>query len=133
VRATSIIVGIVGAALIAWFAIGVRQAHDLSGATAIAASGTIDRSQADRATQLLNSAGFLNPDRQVSMVRAQIDTDRGRLRSARHEYLSIVHAEPQNSVAWYRLAAVAGREHDEPLARLAIRRLATLVPPVSGS
>lgn len=119
-----------GAALIcAWFALGIRQANDLSQATAIvSATSRPSPDRAQRAASLLHSAGSLNPDRMVDIVRAQLDIAEGRLRSARSTLLRVVAAEPENVVAWTTLARAAVRA--PRLFYVAAIHVRELAPPV---
>jgi predicted Zn-dependent protease len=115
----------------AWFAIGVRQARDVDHATALLSAGShISGSDAARAASLLHSAGQLNPDRQVDVLRAQLATERGDRRSAEGILGGVVAAEPMNATAWVALARSAT---NGGTLRLAFRRLAVLVPPVHQS
>lgn len=119
-----------GAALIcAWFALGIRQANDLSRATAIvSASSRPSPEQAQRAASLLHSAGSMNPDRMVDILRAQVDIAEGRLQPARSTLLRVVAAEPENVLAWAALArAAVGAPRLFYAAAIHVRELA---PPV---
>jgi hypothetical protein len=125
-----------GAVLIcAWFAIGIRQANDLSQATAlVSASSRPSPEQAQRAVSLLRSAGGLNPDRMVDIVRAQLDIAEGRLQSARSTLLRVVDAEPENVVAWVTLArAAVGAPRLFYSAAIHVQELAPPVHPPAGS
>ncbi len=63
----------------AWFALGVRQSHDLAAANAIvSAQGKPTPAQARRVNSLLDSASTLNPDQQVNILRAGLNVDLGR-------------------------------------------------------
>jgi predicted Zn-dependent protease len=112
----------------AWFAVGVRQARDVDHATALLSGRAhIGHSDAARAASLLRSAGQLNPDRQVDVLRAQLADERGDRRTAERILRGVVAAEPMNATAWVALARSAT---DGATLRLAFRRLAQLVPPV---
>jgi predicted Zn-dependent protease len=110
------------------FAIGVRQARDVDHATALLSGGPhISRSDAAQAASLLHSAGQLNPDRQVDVLRAQLAQERGDRGGAERILRGVVAAEPMNATAW---VALARSTTDRATLRLAFRRLAQLVPPV---
>lgn len=112
----------------AWFAIGVRQARDVDHATALLSAGShISKGDAARAASLLHSAGQLNPDRQVDVLRAQLAAERGDRRSAQRILRGVVATEPMNATAWVALAqsATSGATQQQ-----AFRRLVVLVPPV---
>jgi tetratricopeptide repeat protein len=90
----------------AWFAIGARQAHDTSRASAIiAGGGPVSRAQAKHASALLSSAGFLNPDSEVDVLRARLERAQGDLAGARAILDQVVAKEPDNAEAWFQLAS----------------------------
>jgi len=98
----------IAAIVCAWFALGIRQAHDTAQATTILSNAsTLSAAQADHVDSLLHSASFLNPDRQVSVLRAQAAKERGDPGLAQTILEGVVHAEPQNAVAWIALARAA--------------------------
>jgi predicted Zn-dependent protease len=112
----------------AWFALGIRQAHDLTQATAIATSRPISRAQAARASSLLSAAGTLNPDSQVKLVRAALLFDMGAVSRAVSLADEVTRQEPMNPVAWQELAVVSYHNFGE-LAK-AFRHIRELSPPV---
>ncbi len=63
---------LVAAVACAWFALGVRQAHDTDAATALVDGAKLSASQARKADSLLKSAAALNPDREIDLLRAQV-------------------------------------------------------------
>jgi hypothetical protein len=111
----------------AWFALGFRQAHDLSAAESIVASGSITSHQASRVNGLLNSAATLNPDQQVKLTRAQLAFDSGDGQRAIKLTDQVTKAEPENLLAWDELAKVSGG--DTHLLLIAFRHLRQLHPP----
>lgn len=123
---------VLGALLVAsWFALGVRQATSTEDAARIVSS--LDRPSAARtarAARLLDHAGTLNPDRQVDLLRAQLDLQRGDRAAARRRVERVVGDEPDNIDAWTRLAFVVGRGDPAAFARAVreVRRLAPVVP-----
>jgi predicted Zn-dependent protease len=128
VRAAVLAVALAAAA---WFAIGVRQARDTSRASALVSGGApLSASQARHAASLLDAAGLLNPDRQVDVVRAELDRDQGNMRGARTILKRVVTAEPDNLLAWIALAkASVGNLKDFYAAAYRIRQLVPPVPP----
>jgi predicted Zn-dependent protease len=93
----------------AWFAIGVRQAHDLNQATAIVdQSNQPTKAQIAHAGSLLNAAAFLNPDSEVKLVRAELELGDSDIAQGRRIVEGVVREEPQNLEAWYLLAQDAG-------------------------
>jgi predicted Zn-dependent protease len=93
----------------AWFAVGVRQAHDLNQATSIVdQSNQPTKAQIAHAGSLLNAAGFLNPDSEVKLVRAELAIGDNQSAQGRRIVEGVVRDEPQNLEAWYLLAQDAG-------------------------
>ncbi len=89
----------------AWFALGVRQAVSTDRATAIIDTGRpLVRNQARRADALLAAGGFLNPDRQVTLLRSQVALASGDRSRARQLAASVTRSEPLNAEAWAQLA-----------------------------
>jgi predicted Zn-dependent protease len=88
----------------AWFALGVRQAHDLAQATRIIAAGNLDPVHARQASGLLDGAATLDPDSTVEIMRGYLHLEQGDLPGARKVLLPVVHDEPQNIAAWLALA-----------------------------
>jgi hypothetical protein len=114
-----------------WFVVGIRQARDVDRATALLSAGTsIDRSDATRVSSLLDGASLLNPDRQVQMLRARLDDERGRDAQAERVLRGVVSAEPMNVVAW---ALVAQSATNGATLRLAYARIEVLEPQVRPS
>ena len=116
----------------AWFALGIRQAHDTAQADAIV-SGTaaLSNVQADHAASLLTAARFLNPDAEVDVLRGQLALRQGDRAAARRILGDVVQREPMNVVAWLWLAKSSSG--DERLGVLALHQIARLdptVPPV---
>jgi hypothetical protein len=112
----------------AWFALGVRQAHDTSRAMAIVSAGRPSPAQAKHASELLNAAAFLNPDHQVDVLRARLDLVRGDEPAARALLKRVVAGERFYLDAWIWLArASVGDLRDFYAAAYRIRQL---VPPV---
>jgi hypothetical protein len=111
-----------------WFAIGIRQAIDTDRATAIISSpAALSAGEAAHARSLLNDAGQLNPDRQIDLLRAQLDVRLGHDAKARALALSVANSEPENSQAWLELShASAG---DDTTLRMSYLHLYQLVPP----
>jgi predicted Zn-dependent protease len=95
-------IALVAVALVAcaWFALGIRQAHDVNAAGAILDSPRLTGAQARHAAH----AAFLNPDRQVDVLRAQLRRDQGDLRGARAILRPVISSEPDNLQAWLELA-----------------------------
>jgi hypothetical protein len=108
----------------AWFAIGIRQAVNTNRATALVAGGnrlTVTRDQ--RARSLLSSAAFLNPDREVTLLRGQLALDERRIAAAERIFASVTRREPLNLEAWVKLGYSAGAAGDIRTVRLAGRHI----------
>lgn len=115
----------------AWFALGVRQAHDTARATAILSSSKLTQAQAHRATRLLDAAAFLNPDREVEVLRARVDLARADKAGARAILRRVVSQEDSYLEAWIWLArASVGDLRDFYAAAFRIQQL---MPPVPTS
>jgi thioredoxin-like negative regulator of GroEL len=122
-RALSLLVAI---AICAWFVVGIRQAHDTAQASAIlSGAATLNTAQREHAGSLLRSAGFMNPDTEVDLLRAQLALTRGHSTQAEEILLSVVNKEPLNSQAWFSLAQ---HSTNSRTLLLALSHLARLVP-----
>ncbi len=130
------VVRVVGAlialVLCAWFGLGVVQSRDTDRAAAVAGqTAPLTATDVHRARTLLSTAGTLNPDRQVDLLRAQLDVRRGELGPARTILFGVVRSEPMNVDAWAGLAlASAG---DPSLFRLAVFKVRALAPVVPAT
>lgn len=93
----------------AWFALGVRQAHEISRATAIVSAGNVaDAAQAREVRALLHDARLLNPDQEPQILLARIAAERRQARLAVALLEAATREEPQNLEAWVWLAHLAG-------------------------
>ena len=114
----------------AWFALGLRQTTAtnaarsrlsvLSAPTPVAAhdiSGQLDR------------AAWLNPDRGVTILRADLALAQGGTAAGRSDLEDVVRSEPDNLTAWATIAVAFART-DPQLAAHAQRKLRRLSPPV---
>lgn len=124
-RIANLLIACVALVVCAWFVIGIRQARTLDQATAIVTqSPTPTRSELAHAASLLRSAATLNPDLQVKLVRASLALVSNQPALAERIAKAAVHDEPQNLLAWYELAKVAGRDQRTFFGALAeIKRL----------
>lgn len=90
----------------AWYVVSIRQAQDTNRAQAIILSAPqLTIAQANRADSLLHSAAFLNPDRQVDVLRAEVAVARGNLAKSDRILFGVVRAEPMNLNAWFQLVS----------------------------
>jgi uncharacterized protein HemY len=124
-------VALVACALVAcaWFALGIRQAHQIARATSIVSlPRPPTAAQARGADSLLRSAATLNPDLEVDVLRGRLARARGDLPAARRILRSVVSREPDNVEAWIWLARAS---NGSPATfRLAVRRVEQLIRPV---
>jgi hypothetical protein len=112
----------------AWFAIGVRQAHDLNQATSIVdQSSQPTKAQIAHAGSLLNAAAFLNPDSEVKLTRAELAQVNNQPVRAERIAETVVRDEPKNLEAWYLVAQLAG--HDQHVLFRALAQVTKLDPP----
>jgi hypothetical protein len=127
------LVALLALAAAAWFAVGAHQAQDTTQASAIVSSVTrLSAAQANSASDLLTSAAFLNPDRTVDLLRAQLDLDRGKVTSARRILKAVIRAEPKNLEAWLLMERASASDVRESLvANYVIEHF--LAPPIPGT
>ncbi len=126
-KAAAIALLVVALGVAAWFAVGIRQAVSTDRASAIiTASGTLKPGQARHAESLLSAAAFLNPDRQVNLLRSQAALEQGDLSRARRLAVTVTRNEPLNAEAWAQLA----RASRSAAFAAALRHVTELVPPV---
>ncbi len=121
---------VIAAVVLAWFVLGARQAHDTAGALALATPLHIDAATAARARSLLDSAGTLNPDRTVQLLRAKVAFERGQNRQAIAMIEGVGRVEPDNRSVWGLLIGPATKS-DSAALRYALARLHYLEPIVT--
>jgi hypothetical protein len=115
----------------AWFVLGWVQARDTGRADALLSATSSPRAaEAAQIGSLLSSAGTLNPDRTVDLLRA-------RLALYRHDYArairileGVTRSEPQNVLAWAQLGFTEGAAGMIALARRAGKHVVQLAPPI---
>ncbi len=114
----------------AWFVLGLVQARDtFSAGQIVSGLSRLTPAQSARAGDLLSTAGTLNPDRQVGLLRAELRLHHADRRRAAAILRAVVRDEPDNVAAWDLLgAALSGI--DPAGARAANARVRALVPPV---
>jgi hypothetical protein len=96
------VIAAVAVVVCAWFAIGVRQAHEISAAANILNNASTERVPAvqRRAMSMLDAAAFLNPDTQVTLLRAQLAENAGDYARAARLINQATAAEPDNIEGW---------------------------------
>jgi hypothetical protein len=129
-RAAALAVAALALAACAWFVLGVVQVNKQSDATAlIARGGTPSRAQTAEILRELDSAGTLNPDRNIDLLRAQAEVRARESAIALALMRRVVSAEPRNVDAWIVLG-FAARAQSPALARLANAEILKLAPRV---
>ena len=120
-----VVAGIVIAiVLCVWFGWLLRQSVATDRATAALQSGRkVTSADARRIRGQLHTAGQLNPDTMITVLRAELASDLGDRHAAVGLLLTVVHKEPDNASAWQDLARVASTYRVEAESLLAIRRL----------
>lgn len=119
---------VVAVAACAWFGLGLVQSIDTTRATAIVSSSApITPQRAAQARSLLDSAGTLNPDKSVEILRGELASELNQPGRAVAVLDSVTASEPQNADAWVTLARVA-LHHDTPALERAVGHLAQLDP-----
>jgi predicted Zn-dependent protease len=109
VRIVSVVAALVVAA---WFALGVRESHELNTVTSLLAGNPrLTAGQAAHADGLLSSAGTLNPDHQEQLLRGEVALAAGNVAAAQRIVLNVAHQEPDNIAVWDELARAAGSNH----------------------
>lgn len=120
-------VAVVAIVACAWFALGIREAHDLSSATnALASAQPPSRSAADLVSSRLNDADSLYPGEDVDVLRGRLALAERHDALARQILLRAARGEPDNLEAWVWLARAAGGDAAE--LRLALNQVARLEP-----
>ena len=98
---------ILGLAVVAcaWFAVGIRQAHDIDQATSIITGAKLPTpAQAEHAQSLLNSADWLYPGTEVDILKGRVAIEKGQRPLAERIERSVTQTEPMNLNGWVWLA-----------------------------
>ncbi|HTX30994.1 MAG TPA: hypothetical protein VMD09_06395 [Solirubrobacteraceae bacterium] len=117
---------IVGLAIVtcAWYVVGIRQAHNVTAATSIITAHRT--AELTRARSQLDSAAFLNPDREVQILRGRLALAQGHPVQAQRILTAVTRAEPMNLEAWIWLTGAA--LGNSPLARAGLSHIYRLDP-----
>jgi predicted Zn-dependent protease len=130
-RLARVLAAVVVAAVCAWFVLGIVQTNALNNASSIVTSSqTLSAPQLRHVQSLLHTAGQLNPDAQVDLVRAQAEAEAGDRAAAVRTLETVARREPDNGVVWKELAETA---HDPQTIIRAEERIAALLPKVPHS
>jgi predicted Zn-dependent protease len=109
VRAARLALLAIALIMAAWFALGGSQADEINTVTSVLASNShLSSAQASSADGLLSSAGFLNPDRNVTLLRGQVALQSGGVHAAQRLLAQVTSAEPDNIDAWAETAHAYG-------------------------
>jgi predicted Zn-dependent protease len=101
---------------------------DTSRATALLSQGRLSQHQVAEAGSLLATAGALNPDQTVNLLRGQLAYKEGLAARATRTFLAVTRSEPQNLQAWLALAHTSAHAPKDFV--LALRHISQLLPPV---
>jgi len=123
IRAAMVAFALVAAA---WFALAATEARDVDQVTALVAKSTPLGPPTRAALDQLSSAGTLNPDRHVDVLRATLLAQSGQSRRAVTLLQRVVRTEPMNLDAWYALAKFGGG--DKSLEASALQHILQLDP-----
>jgi predicted Zn-dependent protease len=115
----------------AWFVLGWFQARDTQRATTLLAASSLSPAQARQTESLLDSAGTLNPDLTVDILRGKLAADRNENAQAVRILQSVTSREPLNLTGWVQLAFIAERAGDKTIAAAAFAEGRALLPPVN--
>lgn len=117
----------------AWFVLGVVQARDFNrAADIIEGAHSLDSTQANHVRSLLDTAATLDPNRSVTMLRAQAASLSGQPHQAIRLAEQVTTAEPRNLNAWLLLSQVALHVNRQLLGH-AVLRLKQLDPRLTGA
>jgi Flp pilus assembly protein TadD len=129
-RAARFAIAALAVAACAWFVIGVIQSDNESRATSlINRGGTPTAAQTAQIQSWLDTAGTLNPDRNIDLLRAQAEVRAGQSARALHLMKRVVRDEPRNANAWI-VFGFAAQAQSPALARMAHAQVLKLAPPV---
>jgi predicted Zn-dependent protease len=128
--ATRIVAAAAALVVVAWFALGAYQSHEVGRATA-GTHGHLTSDGARRADAALENAATLNPDRAVDVLRAQVAIAAGQATRGEAILDRVLAAEPQDLDAWIALAdALPQNSSQRQQALLHILSLAPVVKKV---
>ncbi len=112
----------------AWFAVGARQAINTDRASALISPGSrLGPRQAANASSLLDAARWLNPDREIDVLRSKLALEQGHPAEAQQILERVTRDEPQNLAAWLVLLQATLNRH-QPIFDVAVKALIRLDP-----
>jgi hypothetical protein len=118
---------VVALVVCAWFALGIRESHEIASATGVVAgSGQPSAHELAAAEGALSNADLLNPDQEVDILRARVDIKRGDNGAARALLATVTRREPQNLEAWIWFTGASLGDH--AAAAIGAARIAQLDP-----
>lgn len=127
-----LLTGIVALVACAWFVLGIQQAHQTAAASTVLnnANGPLPARQAATVASELSSAATLNPDRQLTILRAALALQQGDRSRSTQLLKGVVAHEPDNIAAW---VALANSDHAASEVKLALANVARLDPGLAHS
>lgn len=133
VMRTAARIGLAALALLvsAWFGLSWYQDKQTGKSAALVAGGhRLTARQAGHARAALASAGTLNPDRAVDVLRGELAIDQRHYHRAIRILSSVTAHEPLNLTAWAELGIAAAKAGDRAVLAVAGRHIAILIPRV---
>jgi hypothetical protein len=120
---------VLAVAACAWFTLGIEQARDTDQATA-ALTGPVQLSPAtaSHVRSLLATAGALNPDLTIDLLRGRLDLLEHHQARAVAIFEDVTRREPQNLDAWVALAQATLHGTDAAVVERAAANIARLDP-----
>jgi hypothetical protein len=129
-RAARFAIAALAVAVCAWFVVGAIQTDNENRATAVInGGGTPTPAQTAQIEHWLDTAGTLNPDHNIDLLRAQAEVRAGQSAKALALMKRIVRDEPRNADAWI-VFGFAAQSQSPALARLAHAEVLDLAPRV---
>lgn len=124
------VIAAVAIVVCAWFVIGVRQAHDISAATKLINDASSERGAAvhPEARSMLDTAAFLYPGTDVTLLRAQLAETERDYAHAKRLLDQAAAAEPDNIAVWYAYLQLGLMDHSVVSRQLVFGRMHDLDP-----
>jgi Flp pilus assembly protein TadD len=130
-RSARYLLAVLALVVSAWFGLGWYQARQTGKASALVGGGSrLTPRQAQEARSTLDSAGTLNPDRAVDVLRGEQAIDQHLYAGAIRVLSGVTAREPLNLTAWAELGIAAAKTGDRALLAAAGRHIVILIPRV---
>jgi predicted Zn-dependent protease len=112
-----------------WFGLGIQQARDTDQATAaLTGQAQLSPATASHVRSLLASAGTLNPDLTIDLLRGRLDLFENQPARAVAIFEDVTRREPQNIDAWLALAQATLHGTNAAVVERAAANIARLDP-----